>query len=217
MKLYVEKLNLEFSGKEILNDISFSIQEGEFVSILGPSGCGKSTILNVLAGLIEDYSGSVFVDDEPITGISSHFAYMPQSDLLLEWRTILDNVCLYGEINHDKSIRQRALKEFETFLCKADILLLDEPFGALDVITRNDMQDWLLQLRKNYNRTTLLVTHDIDEALYLSDRILILSNKPSHILQEIDLSKEKKSRDWLFSQSDLKKQVYELLKGENHA
>lgn len=115
MKLYVEKLNLEFSGKEILNDISFSIQEGEFVSILGPSGCGKSTILNVLAGLIEDYSGSVFVDDEPITGISSHFAYMPQSDLLLEWRTILDNVCLYGEINHDKSIRQRALKEFETF------------------------------------------------------------------------------------------------------
>ena len=114
---------------------------------------------------------------------------MPQSDLLLEWRTILDNVCLYGEINHDKSIRQRALKEFETFgisgyenaypsslsggmrqraaflrtsLCKADILLLDEPFGALDVITRNDMQDWLLQLRKNYNRTTLLVTHDID-------------------------------------------------------
>jgi len=79
------------------------------------------------------------------------------------------------------------------------------------------MQDWLLQLRKNYNRTTLLVTHDIDEALYLSDRILVLSNKPSHILQEIDLSKEKKSRDWLFSQSDLKKQVYELLKGENHA
>ena len=102
-------------------------------------------------------------------------------------------------------------------MCKADILLLDEPFGALDVINRNDMQDWLLQLRKNYNRTTLLVTHDIDEALYLSDRILILSNKPSHILQEIDLSKEKKSRDWLFSQSDLKKQVYELLKGENHA
>ena len=113
-------------------------------------------------------------------------------------------------------MRQRAAF-LRTSLCKADILLLDEPFGALDVITRNDMQDWLLELRKKYNRTTLLVTHDIDEALYLSDRILILSNKPSHILQEIDLSKEKKSRDWLFSQSDLKKQVYELLKGENHA
>ena len=244
MKLKVEKLNLEFSGKEILHDISFSIQEREFVSILGPSGCGKSTILNVLAGLLEDYSGHVFVDEDPVNGVSSHFAYMPQNDLLLEWRTILDSVCLYGEINHDKSIKQRALKEFKTFglsgyenaypsslsggmrqraaflrtsLCKADILLLDEPFGALDVITRNDMQDWLLELRKNYNRTTLLVTHDIDEALYLSDRILILSNKPSHILREIDLSKEKKSRDWLFSQSDLKKQIYELLKGENHA
>lgn len=110
MKLQVEKLNLEFSGKEILHDISFSIQEGEFVSILGPSGCGKSTILNILAGLIEDYSGQLFVDDERIKGVRSHFAYMPQNDLLLEWRTILDNVCLYGEINHDKSMKQRALK-----------------------------------------------------------------------------------------------------------
>ena len=106
MKLQVEKLNLEFSGKEILHDISFSIQEGEFVSILGPSGCGKSTILNILAGLIEDYSGQLFVDDERIKGVSSHFAYMPQNDLLLEWRTILDNVCLYGEINHDKSMNK---------------------------------------------------------------------------------------------------------------
>ena len=227
-----------------MKNISFSIQESEFVSILGPSGCGKSTILNILAGLIQGYSGNVSVDDVQIHGISSHFAYMPQNDLLLEWRTILDNVCLYGEINHDKSIKAKALKEFKTFglsgyensypsslsggmrqraaflrtsLCKADILLLDEPFGALDVITRNDMQDWLLDLRKNYHRTTLLVTHDIDEALYLSDRIFVLSNKPSHILKKIDLSKEKKSRDWLFSQSGLKKQIYELLKGENHA
>ena len=244
MKLRVEHLNLKFEQKQIINDISFSVHEGEFVSILGPSGCGKSTILNILAGLILDYSGNVFVDEEKITGVNRHFAYMPPNDLLLEWRTILDNVCLYGEINHDKSVRQKALNQFETFglagyenaypsslsggmrqraaflrtsLCKADILLLDEPFGALDVITRNDMQDWLLQLRKNYNRTTLLVTHDIDEALYLSDRILVLSNKPSHILSEVDLSKETKSRDWLFSKSDLKKEIYELLRGENHA
>lgn len=244
MKLKVKNLNLSFDGKEILNNISFSIHDSEFVSILGPSGCGKSTILNILAGLIQEYSGSVSVDDTLIQGVSSHFAYMPQNDLLLEWRTILDNVCLYGEINHDKSIKEKALKEFKTFglsgyenaypsslsggmrqraaflrtsLCNADILLLDEPFGALDVITRNDMQDWLLDLRKNYHRTTLLVTHDIDEALYLSDRILVLSNKPSHILKEIDLLKQHKSRDWLFSQSDLKKQIYELLKGENHA
>ena len=194
MKLQVEKLNLEFSGKEILHDISFSIQEGEFVSILGPSGCGKSTILNILAGLIEDYSGQLFVDDERIKGVSSHFAYMPQNDLLLEWRTILDNVCLYGEINHDKSMKQRALKEFETFglsgyenaypsslsggmrqraaflrtsLCKADILLLDEPTSALDPISTLKIEELLLQLKDQY--TIAIVTHNMQQASRIAD------------------------------------------------
>lgn len=244
MKLSIENLKLSFDNQLILNDLSFGIQEQEFVTILGPSGCGKSTILNILAGLIDDYSGTIKVDGQKIQGVSEHFAYMPQDDLLLEWRTIVENVTLYGKIHHDKSAKQKALAQFKTFglegyenaypsslsggmrqraaflrtsLCQADILLLDEPFGALDVITRNDMQDWLLNLRKQYNRTTLLVTHDIDEALYLSDRILVLSNKPSVILKEIDLSKEQKSRDWLFSQSEIKKEIFTLLKGENHA
>lgn len=244
MKLSIENLKLSFDDQLILNDLSFGIQEQEFVTILGPSGCGKSTILNILAGLIDDYSGTIKVDGQKIQGVSEHFAYMPQDDLLLEWRTIVENVTLYGKIHHDKSAKQKALAQFKTFglegyenaypsslsggmrqraaflrtsLCQADILLLDEPFGALDVITRNDMQDWLLNLRKQYNRTTLLVTHDIDEALYLSDRILVLSNKPSVILKEIDLSKEQKSRDWLFSQSEIKKEIFTLLRGENHA
>lgn len=244
MKLSIENLKLSFDNQLILNDLSFGIQEQEFVTILGPSGCGKSTILNILAGLINDYSGTIKVDGQKIQGVSEHFAYMPQDDLLLEWRTIVENVTLYGKIHHDKSAKQKALAQFKTFglegyenaypsslsggmrqraaflrtsLCQADILLLDEPFGALDVITRNDMQDWLLNLRKQYNRTTLLVTHDIDEALYLSDRILVLSNKPSVILKEIDLSKEQKSRDWLFSQSEIKKEIFTLLRGENHA
>ena len=244
MKLSIENLKLSFDNQLILNDLSFGIQEQEFVTILGPSGCGKSTILNILAGLIDDYSGTIKVDGQKIQGVSEHFAYMPQDDLLLEWRTIVENVMLYGKIHHDKSAKQKALAQFKTFglegyenaypsslsggmrqraaflrtsLCQADILLLDEPFGALDVITRNDMQDWLLNLRKQYNRTTLLVTHDIDEALYLSDRILVLSNKPSVILKEIDLSKEQKSRDWLFSQSEIKKEIFTLLRGENHA
>lgn len=244
MKLSIENLKLSFDNQLILNDLSFGIQEQEFVTILGPSGCGKSTILNILAGLIDDYSGTIKVDGQKIQGVSEHFAYMPQDDLLLEWRTIVENVTLYGKIHHDKSAKQKALAQFKTFglegyenaypsslsggmrqrtaflrtsLCQADILLLDEPFGALDVITRNDMQDWLLNLRKQYNRTTLLVTHDIDEALYLSDRILVLSNKPSVILKEIDLSKEQKSRDWLFSQSEIKKEIFTLLRGENHA
>lgn len=244
MKLSIENLKLSFDDQLILNDLSFGIQEQEFVTILGPSGCGKSTILNILAGLIDNYSGTIKVDGQKIQGVSEHFAYMPQDDLLLEWRTIVENVTLYGKIHHDKSAKQKALAQFKTFglegyenaypsslsggmrqraaflrtsLCQADILLLDEPFGALDVITRNDMQDWLLNLRKQYNRTTLLVTHDIDEALYLSDRILVLSNKPSVILKEIDLSKEQKSRDWLFSQSEIKKEIFTLLRGENHA
>ena len=230
MKLQVEKLNLEFSGKEILHDISFSIQEGEFVSILGPSGCGKSTILNILAGLIEDYSGQLFVDDERIKGVSSHFAYMPQNDLLLEWRTILDNVCLYGEINHDKSMKQRALKEFETFglsgyenaypsslsggmrqraaflrtsLCKADILLLDEPFGALDAITRMNLQEQMLKIWRKEKITMIIVTHDIDEAVYLGSKVVVMTPRPGKIKKviNIDLGVPRKRTGNLFNQA----------------
>ena len=244
MKLCVENLSISFDKQLILNHIDFQIRQGEFVALLGPSGCGKSTILNILAGLLSKETGIIKVDNQEIKGLSDHFAYMPQSDLLLPWKTILDNVTLYGQINHDSKAKENALKEFKTFgldgyqnsypdqlsggmrqraaflrtaLCKADILLLDEPFGALDVITRNDMQDWLLDLRKQYNRTTLLVTHDIDEALFLVDRILILSHRPASILKEIDLSNVSKSRDWLFEQGTLKKEIFELLKGENNA
>ena len=244
MKLCVENLSISFDKQLILNHIDFQIRQGEFVALLGPSGCGKSTILNILAGLLSKETGIIKVDNQEIKGLSDHFAYMPQSDLLLPWKTILDNVTLYGQINHDSKAKENALKEFKTFgldgyqnsypdqlsggmrqraaflrtaLCKADILLLDEPFGALDVNTRNDMQDWLLDLRKQYNRTTLLVTHDIDEALFLADRILILSHRPASILKEIDLSNVSKSRDWLFEQGTLKKEIFELLKGENNA
>lgn len=244
MKLRIDDLSVAFGEKKIVDHVSFSLKDKEFVTILGPSGCGKSTILKVLTGLIDHYSGAYYVDDQLVKDTSSHFAYMPQNDMLFEWRTILENVTLYGEINHDLSMKKKALEQFPTFglegyenaypaqlsggmrqraaflrtsLCKADILLLDEPFGALDIITRNDMQDWLLNLRKQYGKTMLLVTHDIDEALYLSDRILVFSHKPTHILEEIDLSKEEKSRDWLFSQSDRKKRIYNILKEENNA
>ncbi|MGM9947454.1 ABC transporter ATP-binding protein [Floccifex sp.] len=243
MKLSVKDLSISFDGQLILNHIDFQVKQGEFVAILGPSGCGKSTILNILAGLLKKESGVIEVDGQRVDGLSDHFAYMPQSDLLLEWKTILENVTLYGQINHDKKAKENALKEFKIFgldgyqdaypsmlsggmrqraaflrtaLCKADILLLDEPFGALDVITRNDMQDWLLDLRKNYNRTTILVTHDIDEALYLADRILILSHRPATLIKEIHLEGITKSRDWLFDQGVLKKNIFDLLKGENN-
>ena len=108
-------------------------------------------------------------------------------------------------------MRQRAAF-LRTALCSADILLLDEPFGALDVITRNDMQDWLLKLRSELNRTMLLVTHDIEEALYLADRILILGGSPASICREISFKDCKKSREWLYDQGGLKKEIYQLLK-----
>ena len=240
MKLLVQDLSLAFEGKSVLERISFHAQEGEFLTLLGPSGCGKSTILNLLAGLLKADAGEVTVDGKRIEGLSEHFAYMPQNDLLLPWMTILENVTLYGRLHHDrKAAEEAARKELEHFglagycdaypselsggmrqraaflrtaLCRADILLLDEPFGALDVITRNDMQDWLLRLRADYQRTTLLVTHDIDEALYLSDRILVLSRRPAAVIREIDLSGIEKSREWLFSQAALRQEIFGLLR-----
>ena len=147
---------------------------------------------------------------------------------------------LYGTLHGKKQeARERALREFPVFglhgyekayphelsggmrqraaflrtaLCSADIMLLDEPFGALDVITRNDMQDWLLQLRRELGRTTLLVTHDIDEALYLADRIVVLGGSPACVTREIDLTGIEKSRDWLYEQSALRKDIFNILR-----
>ena len=110
-------------------------------------------------------------------------------------------------------MRQRAAF-LRTALCSADIMLLDEPFGALDVITRNEMQDWLLKLRSELGRTTVLVTHDIDEALYLADRIVVLGGHPASVTREIDLTGMAKSRDWLYEQTDLRKEIHNILKNE---
>lgn len=245
MKVRVEHLNVSYDQKIILSDLNCEIQEGEFVSILGPSGCGKSTLLNILAGVLEKDQGNVFVDGQEIHGISDHFAYMPQDDLLLPWKTILDNVCLYGRIHNEfEAAKQQAYENFEHFglkgyehaypdelsggmrqraaflrtaLCHADVLLLDEPFGALDVITRNDMQDWLTSMRSDLNKTTLLVTHDIDEALYLSDRILILGNQPAHVIKEVVIEEKDRTREWLYAQGNLRTEIHHILKGEHHA
>ncbi|MBR5128241.1 MAG: ABC transporter ATP-binding protein [Roseburia sp.] len=240
MKLQIKDVSISFENDCILEKLCLDIEEGEFVALVGPSGCGKSTLLNVLAGVLEPEEGSVYVNDTKIHGVSSHFAYMPQNDLLLPWKTILDNVTLYGALHgQKKEAEKKALQEFEVFglkgyeksypselsggmrqraaflrtaLCSADIMLLDEPFGALDVITRNDMQDWLLRLRAELGRTTLLVTHDIDEALYLADRIVILGGRPATVVREINLKNVQKSREWLYDQTGLRKEIHSLLK-----
>lgn len=242
MKLEVSGLSFSYDNKKLFENLDFSIKEGEFVSLLGPSGCGKSTILKLLTGVIQAETGRITVDGRPVTGLSEHFAYMPQNDLLFPWKTILDNVCLYGQIHGSmEEMRREASKNFPAFglegyetkypsslsggmrqraaflrtaLCKADILLLDEPFGALDVITRGDMQDWLISMRARLNRTVLLVTHDMDEALYLSDRILILNQAPAHITCEIEIPDRVRNRDWLYNQGALRQKIHsEIMTG----
>lgn len=245
MKLKIQGLSIAFADKPVLDDVNLQVSDGEFVSLIGASGCGKSTLLNILAGICEPDAGAFFVDEQEIHGVSAHFAYMPQDDLLLPWKTILENVMLYDLLHHrKKDAKQKALSELAVFglngyenayphelsggmrqraaflrtaLCEAQIMLLDEPFGALDVITRQEMQDWLLRLRSELGKTTLLVTHDIDEALYLSDRILILGDHPAHIVKEITLEKTQKSRDWLFHQGALRKELYTILRGQSDA
>lgn len=243
MKLTIEDLSLSYPQRKILEDVSFSVKAGEFVTLLGPSGSGKSTILNILTGITDKQTGTITVDNQEIQGLSLHFAYMPQEDLLLEWETVFDNVCLYQRI-HKQTIDHAlvmtqlelfGLKGYETaypnelsggmrqrvaflrtVMCDADILLLDEPFGALDVITRGEMQDWLHDLRKKLDKTIILVTHDIDEAIYLSDRILILGGAPASIQKEFQLDEQVKSREWLYENGALRTNIYHYLKGASH-
>lgn len=242
MKLSVEKLTFSYENRKVLDNMEFFIKEGEFVSLLGPSGSGKSTILKILTGVLAPEGGQILVDGQKIHGVTELFAYMPQNDLLFPWKTILENVCLYGYIHgcldetrreakenfplfglsgyEDKypsqlsgGMRQRAAF-LRTALCRADILLLDEPFGALDVITRGEMQDWLIRMRKRLNKTVVLVTHDMDEAIYLSDRILILNESPARITGEIVIEEKERGREWLYGQGELRKEIHNRIMGE---
>ena len=216
MRIEIKDLKLVYSGDVILDNLNLTVEEGEFVSILGHSGSGKTTLINIIAGLLPADGGSVIVGGRLVDGPLPGCAYMPQNDLLMPWNTILQNVTLYGRINGSrKEDEAEALRNMEAFglngyeyrypgelsggmrqraaflrtlLCRADIFLLDEPFAALDELTREEMQDWLISIRQKDERlarTTLLVTHDIEEAVRLSDRILVLSDRPARIAFEI--------------------------------
>lgn len=239
MKLRVESISFAYSKKKIIEELSFQVDKGEFVTILGPSGCGKSTILKLLTGLTEKQNGRILVDGKVVEGLSLKFSYMPQEDLLLEWETVLQNVCLYQRIHKEKYSQEEVMQQLEAFglkgyenaypselsggmrqrvaflrtvRCDADILLLDEPFGALDVITRGEMQEWLRTLRQTVNKTVLLVTHDIDEALYLSDRILIVGGSPSKIRKEFNSETSNDARKEGTENLALRAEIYHDLK-----
>ena len=222
-KLEVRGLSFSYGSREVLRDLSFSVMPQEFVSILGASGGGKSTILNLLSGSLTPDAGEMRVDGAPFTGVSGHFAYMPQSDLLFSWQTILENVCLYGRIHgRCKEALEEAKPRFAEFgLAGCENLYpaslsggMRQPFGALDVISRGDMQEWLLSMRKRLSRTALLVTHDVDEAIYLSNRILILGGSPAHIVREFTITEPNRTREWLFDQGALRGEIYRCIKGE---
>jgi NitT/TauT family transport system ATP-binding protein len=197
-----------------VRDISFSIRHGEVVSLIGPSGCGKSTLLNMAAGLDQPSAGVVFVDGKPVTSPNPHVAFMLQNDLLLPWRTILENVNLGQEIQHverEKRTKRSAdllaryhLGEFahhyphqlsggmrqraalaRTMVMDPDVMLLDEPFSALDAQTKIILQNGLASILAEERKTALFITHDISEGLVLSDRVLVMSRRPGTIIREI--------------------------------
>jgi ABC-type nitrate/sulfonate/bicarbonate transport system ATPase subunit len=210
----VEGLSHRFGDVEVLAGIDLDVPEGRFTSLVGPSGCGKSTLLRVLAGLLTPSAGAARISGREIVGQPGHAAYMPQRDLLLPWRRALGNATVGAEISGvprrqaeaqaaalfdqfglagfehawpavlSGGMRQR-LALLRTFLCGRDVLLLDEPFGALDAITRRDMHVWLQQVLQSDPRTVLLVTHDVEEALTLSDTVVVLSSRPARIVEHM--------------------------------
>jgi ABC-type nitrate/sulfonate/bicarbonate transport system ATPase subunit len=201
-------------------------EPGQFVSLIGPSGCGKSTLFNIVAGLDEPSSGEVRLDGVTGTDRLGASAYMPQRDALLDWRRVIDNVTLPLELagwsrRRARSVAQPLLDRFglgefapawpwqlsggmrqrvaflRTVIAEPPRLLLDEPFGALDAITRSDLQRWLAGVWAEYGSTVLLVTHDVTEAVFLSDRIYVMSPRPGRVVADIavDLARPRRLED----------------------
>jgi len=213
-KLEIVHFKEDYEDMSIIDDVSLELRENEFVALIGPSGCGKSTIFNMISGLVKIDSGQVFIDGKECTGETGRVSYMYQKDLLLPWKKIIDNTCLPLRIRghsrkdaHERvgkyfklfglegfeykyphqlsgGMRQRAAL-LRTYMNSKDIILLDEPFGGLDAITRLKMQHWLLGILEKLQVSILFITHDIEEAIFLSDRIYVLSKRPAKIKKEI--------------------------------
>jgi len=209
MTLFIDQVSFTYHQQPIVSNFSLTVEKGEFVSLIGKSGSGKSTILKMIAGLLQPDKGRILLD-EAIPSRGS-FGYMPQQDLLLPWRTVLENVMLGSEIKKGSVytkeearewLRETGLAKWEnalpkqlsggmkqriafvrTLLTGAKVLLLDEPFGALDAFTKRDMQKWLVSIWEDLDKTILFITHDLEEAILLSDRILLLH--PQQGVQEI--------------------------------
>ncbi len=242
-KLKASNITVSFDGVNIIEDVNIHLNEGEVVSLLGVSGSGKTTLFNVLSGLNTPDSGRVLLDAEDVTGKSGKMSYMLQKDLLLPYYTVLDNVALPLIIKGEKkkTAREKAAQHFtffgldgtqkkyphqlsggmrqraaflRTYLASDGVALLDEPFSALDTITKSAVHQWYLDIMKEIRLSSLIVTHDIDEAILLSDRIYILSGKPGRITDEITVDLPKPRDNSLVMKEDfltLKRKIVEKI------
>ncbi len=219
--LEMQSIGKRFGAVQALDGFAMDVEPGEFVTVVGPSGCGKSTLFNIVAGLEEPDDGGVL----RFKGRGCHakellgrVSFMPQRDLLLPWRSVVDNAILAREIEGASRAAMRAearamLPEFglagfgdqyphqlsggmrqrvalmRTFLFERELMLLDEPFGALDALTRSMMQRWLLDIWQRHRRTILFITHDVDEAIFLGDRVLVMTARPGSVklVRKVDL------------------------------
>ena len=209
-RLILDGLVKAYGGLAVLDGVSLAVGPGEFVAVIGPSGCGKSTLFDVIAGLEPPDAGRVLVDGAEATGRTDAFAYMPQQDLLFPWRSVLDNTTLGLEVAgvRRRAARERARPLFAEFgldgvegarpdelsggmrqraallrtvVQERPVLLLDEPFGALDALTRTEMQLWLSRMHTRFAWTVVLVTHDVREAVLLADRVVVLAPRPTSV------------------------------------
>ena len=242
-KLRASGITKSFDGVTIIEDVSVELGEKEIVCLLGVSGAGKTTLFNVLSGVLKPDAGSVTLNGREITGQTGHISYMLQKDLLLPYRTVLDNVALPLIIRgkDKKSARAEAEAHFaefglegtqkkfpsqlsggmrqraallRTYLFSEGVALLDEPFSALDTITKSAIHRWYLAVMEQITLSTLFITHDIDEAILLSDRIYIMAGKPGRITAELAVETPRpRGREFTLSPDfiEYKKQILQLL------
>lgn len=216
MKLKAANITKSYNNCNVIQNVNINLDEGEIVSLLGVSGVGKTTVFNILSGLVKPDVGKVFLKDKDITGIPGNVSYMLQKDQLFEFKTIIDNISLpliikgvkkeearsiarsyldkFGLENYEKSypkqlsggMRQRAAF-LRTYLFSSEVALLDEPFSALDPFTKYNMYRWYLDIIKDIRLSTMFISHDIDEAILLSNRIYIMAGNPGEIVAEIKI------------------------------
>jgi len=240
-QLIVKNISKSFNKRIVLEDLSFTIEDGEFVSLLGPSGSGKSTLFHLIGGMYEPDSGDFYLDGENITGKRGSISYTPQSPSLFPWRTVLTNVVLgselYGKPDEQKArnmLEKAGLAGYEnayphqlsggmrqrvafvrSLLSPQSFICLDEPFSALDEFTRLEMQKWLLDIWEQNRRSVLFVTHNIEEAIFLSDRIIVLSSNPATVKREFTIPFPRPREESILLTEEFlswKKEIYQELR-----